>query len=96
MAVVKSDILKQLNDSFPNFLRKDLEKTISITLSEVKNALKRNERVELRDVFTFETRLRTARKARNPKTNQEIYISDKKTIHYKTSKKWQKKINEKT
>ena len=59
------------------------------------NSLKRGERVELRDIFTIEPRVQKARISRNPKTNEKIYISEKKNILFKISKEWAKKINEK-
>ena len=93
MAVVKSNLLKQLADGYPNFLRKDLSKLLDIILNEIENALKKGERVELRDIFTLETRIQKARISRNPKTNEKIETPKKKTIHFKMSKEWFKKIN---
>ena len=72
MSVVKSDLVKELSDNYPNFIRKDLIKLIDITLDEIQNALKRGERVELRDIFTIEPRIQKARISRNPKTNEKI------------------------
>ncbi len=86
MAAVKSNLLKQLADNYPNFLRKDLLKLLDIILNEMENALKRGERVELRDVFTLETRVQKARTSRNPKTNEKIETPEKKSIHFKMSK----------
>ena len=94
MPTRKSDLVKKLSDYYPNFLQKDLNKLVSIFLSEIKNSLKRNERVELRDVFSLEPKLQKARLARNPKTNEKIYVNEKYTIIFKTSKFWSKKINE--
>ena len=85
MSITKSDIIKKLADNYPNFLRKDLIKLFDIVIHEVQEALKRGERVELRDVFTVEPKLQKARISRNPK----------RTILLKISKKWTKKINEK-
>ena len=93
MSVVKSDLIKELADNYPNFLRKDLTKLIDITISEMQNALKRGERVELRDIFTLETRVQKARISRNPKTSEKIETPEKKVIHFKMSKKWFKKLN---
>ena len=53
MSVAKSDLIKELADSYPNFLRKDLNRLIDIALYEMTNAIKRGERVELRDVFSL-------------------------------------------
>ena len=93
MALVKSKILDHLADNYPNFLKKDLIKLIEITLSKIENALKKNERVELRDIFTLETRIQKARMSRNPKTQEKVEVSKKKTVHFKMSKKWFNSLN---
>lgn len=95
MGTNKSDILGQLSNNYPNFLKKDLTKFVNIILNEIENALKKNERVELRDIFTLETRIQKARMARNPKTNEKININQKKSIKFKMSKEWFNNINEK-
>ena len=94
MATKKSDIKNILADNYPNFLKKDIRKLIEIFVSEVKNAIKRHERVELRDVFSIETKLYKARFARNPSTNEKIYVKEKYSLLFKSSKLWSKKINE--
>ena len=95
MSKNKSDILKQLSINFPNFLKKDLSKVIEIVLDNIKNSLKNNERVELRDTIIFEAKSFIARYARDPRNNQKVFVPDRKLIKFKISKKWQKKINEK-
>ena len=94
MSTKKSEIINKLSNNYPNFLKKDLKKLVDIFFEELKNSLKRHERVELRDVFSIEPRLRKARYARNPKTNEKIFVKEKYTLYFKTSKLWQKKINE--
>ena len=95
MSTRKSDLIKKLSNYYPNFLKRDLNKLVEIFISETKNSLKRGERVELRDVFSLEPKLRKARFARNPKTNEKIFVDKKYTIHFRASKMWSKKINEK-
>ena len=60
----------------------------------MKNSLKRHERVELRDLFSLEPKLNKARYARNPKTNEKVYVEQKYSLLFKSSKLWSKKINE--
>jgi len=93
LALVKSKILKQLSSNYPNFLNKNLSKLIDIIISNMENALIRNERVELRDIFTLETKIQKARISRNPKTNEKVKVPEKKTVHFKMSKKWFKDLN---
>ena len=95
MSFVKSDLIKELSDNYPNFLKKDLIKLFEIMVYEIQESLKRGERVELRDVFTIEPRIQKARISRNPKTNEKVNTPEKKTILFKTSKEWSKIINEK-
>ena len=93
MAIVKSKLLKQLASNYPNFLRRDLEKFTYIVLSEIKQALKRGDRVELRGFGIFSTNTQKARISRNPKTGEKINTPKKKTIHFKMAKEMFKKLN---
>ena len=93
MAIVKSKLLKQLSSNYPNFLNKDLNKFTNIILSEIKEALKRGDRVELRGFGVFSTNNQKARISRNPKTGEKIETPQKKTIHFKMGKELFKKLN---
>lgn len=94
MAIVKSKLIKQLKKSYPNFLIKDLDKLISLILNEIKNTLKRGERVELRGFGVLSTRMQKESIRRNPKTGQKVMVKQKKIIHWKMSKDLFKKIND--
>ena len=93
MSFVKSDLIKELSDNYPNFLKRDLIKLFEIMVYEMQESLKRGERVELRDVFTIEPRIQKARISRNPKTNEKVNTPEKKTIHFKMSKDLFKILN---
>ena len=95
MTINKSDIINILSKNFPNFLKKDLIKIVEIVISEIKDGLKRGERIELRDVFMFEAKKYKSRMARNPKTNERFYTPEKKLVKFKISQKWKTIINEK-
>jgi len=93
LVIVKSKLLKQLSDNYPNFLKKDLEKFIDIFLKEIKIALQKNEACELRGFGRFSTRLQKKRISRNPKTGEKIETLEKKNIHFKMSKNLFNKLN---
>ena len=93
MAIVKSTLLKQLSNNWPNFLKKDLEKFLNIILNEIKVALSKGERVELRGFGVWSTHIQKARISRNPRTGQKVNTPEKKTIHFKMSKDLFKKLN---
>ncbi len=92
---VKSDLIKELADNYPNFLKKDLTKLVDIILYEIQNALKCGERVELRDILTLDPRIQKKSIRRNPKTGEKVFVKEKKSILFKMSKEWAMKINEK-
>jgi integration host factor subunit beta len=93
VAIVKSNLLKQLSSNYPNFLKKDLEKFLNILLSEIKNTLKRGERVEFRGFGIWSTHIQKARISRNPKTGEKVQTPEKKTIHFKMAKELFNKLN---
>jgi integration host factor subunit beta len=96
LAIVKSKLLKQLSNNYPNFLKKDLEKFTDIILSEIKKSLRKGDRVELRGFGVFSTKIQKARISRNPKTGEKVNTPEKKTIHFKMSKDLFKKLNDET
>tara|TARA_E500000331_G_C17216200_1_gene695995 strand:+ start:648 stop:935 length:288 start_codon:yes stop_codon:yes gene_type:complete len=93
LAIVKSKLLKQLSDNYPNFLKRDLEKFLDIFLDEIKNALKRGERVEIRGFGSWSTHIQKARLSRNPKTGEKVLTPKKRTIHFKMAKEMFNKLN---
>ena len=93
MAIVKSKLLQHLSKNYHNFLKKDLEKFVNIILTEIKLALKRGERVELRKFGVFSSNIQKARISRNPKTGEKVNTPEKKTINFKISKELFKKLN---
>tara|TARA_B100000900_G_scaffold375109_1_gene356845 strand:+ start:1178 stop:1471 length:294 start_codon:yes stop_codon:yes gene_type:complete len=93
LTIVKSALLKQLKNNYPNFLKKDLEQFTNIILYEIKRALRRGDRVELRGFGIFSTKIQKARISRNPKTGEKVNTPEKKTINFKMSKDLLKKLN---
>ena len=93
MGVVKSKLLKQISNSFPNFQKKDVAKITDIIFSEIKRALKREERVEIRGWGSLSIRNQKSSIRRNPKTGDKVAVPAKKVIYWKMSKEMFKKIN---
>ena len=94
MAIVKSEIIKELKKSYPNFLTRDLNKVTEIILREIKETLNRDEGVELRNFGTFRTNIQKASIRRNPKTGEKVSVPKKKTIKWKMSRELFKKLND--
>ena len=67
---------------------------VTLILSEIKNSLKRSERVELRGFGVFSSRIQKQSIRRNPKTAEKINVPEKRTIHFKMAKDLFKKLND--
>ena len=93
MALVKSKLLRKIYENYPNFFKKDLDRFFDIVLKEIKDSLKRGDRVEFRGFGTWSSNIQKARISRNPKTVERVNTPEKKTINFKMSKDLFKKIN---
>ena len=93
MATVKSELLKELKKSYPNFLTQDLNKVVDIIIEEIKEALNRNEGCEFRSFGSFRTNIQKASIRRNPKTGEKVSVPKKRTIKWKMSRELFKKLN---
>ena len=94
MPITRSELVKQLSKTYPNLLKKDLEKFFDIFIDEIKSALKNNERVELRGWGVFSTKNQKSKTSRNPKTGEKVIVDKKKSISFKMSKDLFNEIND--
>jgi integration host factor subunit beta len=93
LPITKSELVKRLSKTYPNLLKKDLEKFFDIFINEIKLALKNDERVELRGWGIFSTKYQKSKTSRNPKTGEKIIVDEKKGITFKMSKDLFSEIN---
>ena len=66
--------------------RKDAEKSVGAAIEAVIAAMKAGEKVQLAGFGSFEIKEHAARKARNPRTGEEIEIAASKSPKFKASK----------
>tara|TARA_B100001121_G_C18388659_1_gene479700 strand:+ start:17 stop:304 length:288 start_codon:yes stop_codon:yes gene_type:complete len=94
LPITKSELVKQLSKTYPNLLKKDLEKFFDIFINEVKSALKNDERVELRGWGVFFTKNQRSKTSRNPRTGERVIVEEKKSINFKMSKDLFREVND--
>ena len=93
--MAKSDLVKKLKNKHPNLSKTQINNIIEITFDYISKSLIKNQAIEIRSFGRFSTKLIKANpNARNPRTNQIIYIPEKKKISFKMSKNFKRKINE--
>ena len=91
--MVRSGLLQKLCNMHPNIFRRDMEKILEIIFSEITEALRKGENIEIRGFGIFKTTTRKARIGRNPKNSESVQIPEKKTIKWKMSKTFFKRLN---
>ena len=96
MSFVKNRILDQLANSYPNFLRRDLERALNIVLDEIIKAIAKSDNVQIRGFGSFKNRQLKTRIGRNPKDGSRIEIPAKQSVQWKISKELFQKLNQYT
>ena len=91
--MVRSELLQKLSNMHPNIFRRDMEKILEIIFSEITEALRKGENIEIRGFGIFKTTTRKARIGRNPKNSESVQIPEKKTIKWKMSKNFFIRLN---
>lgn len=90
--MTKADIVELIAER-TGYTVKDIKTILENFLDEVKNALAENKHIEIRGFGTFKVKTHKARKARNPRTNQEVTVPARKKAFFKVSKEMNKMLN---
>lgn len=89
----KSDLILRLTEKFPHIAKSDVEKIVNGIIDRMKEALKQNERIEIRGFGSLFVKLRRGREARNPKTGARLTINSKYVPFFKAGKELKELIN---
>ena len=88
------DIIKRLKSKNPELNKSDLEDILDIFCDNIEKALLNNKKIEIRGFGTFFVKkIKEKHSARNPKTEELIYVPERKKIKFKPSKKLNYIIN---
>ena len=91
----RANLIKKLKKKNPELHHTEIEKIITIFCESIKNAVKNNQKVEIRGFGSFFIKkIKEKHSARNPKTGELIYIPEKNKIRFKASKNFNKEFNE--
>jgi integration host factor subunit beta len=76
--------------------RVTIKATIQHFLDEIVAELANDNRLEFRDFGVFETRMRAARAAHNPKTLKKVQVPAKRTVKFRAGQLMKQKLNGQT
>ena len=91
--MIKSELILHIAQQNPHLYQRDVERIINTILNEVKDALTRGDRVELRGFGAFSVKERQARTARNPRTGSPVKVEAKRVPYFKTGKDLRDRLN---
>ena len=89
--MTKADVIARIA-SETGLTKTDVRLVVEGFLDSVKDALKNNRQLEIRKFGTFSMVDRAPRKARNPRTGEEVHISARKQPVFKPSREFKKVV----
>lgn len=93
--ITKKELIDRIADATQE-RRVQVKRIVQQFLDEVIGELGRGNRLEFRDFGVFETKLRKARRAQNPKTLQPVEVPEKRTVKFKVGRLMKQKLSELT
>jgi DNA-binding protein HU-beta len=82
--MTKADLVEEISGK-TGLTRTDVAVVVDAFLEAVKKSLENGNNIEIRGFGTFKIKQRKARKARNPRTGEEVPVPDRKVPVFKPS-----------
>jgi nucleoid DNA-binding protein len=90
--ITKKEVIDRIAEN-TNTRRAVVKPVIQSFLDEIVDELAKNNRLEFRDFGVFETKMRAARKAQNPKTMEQVQVPAKRSVKFKMGRLMKQKMN---
>ena len=90
----REELIELVAESFPDVPKFEISIIINHFLEVIKKSLINKKTIELRGFGTFSVKLRKAKKARNPKTGDEVMMDERLMPHFKPGTLLKKMVNE--
>jgi nucleoid DNA-binding protein len=91
--VTKKEIVKTISEEIGMTQLKTKE-IVQKTFDAIVETLVEDGRIELRNFGVFEVKKRAARKARNPRTGDKVYVPAKFVVTFKPGKEMEERVRE--
>src|ERR1700755_2092103 len=93
--ITKKELIDRIAESSGQ-RRVQVKRVVQQFLDEIVNELGKGNRLEFRDFGVFETKVRKARKAQNPKTLEPAAVPEKRTVKFKVGGLMKQKLGDMT
>ncbi|HVT90069.1 MAG TPA: HU family DNA-binding protein [Tepidisphaeraceae bacterium] len=91
--ITKKELIDRIADGTGG-RRVQVKRIVQQFLDEIVSELGKGNRLEFRDFGVFETKLRKARKAQNPKTLEPVEVPEKRTVKFKVGRLMKARLGE--
>ena len=91
MAVTKADFAEKLFDEI-GLNKREAKEMVELFFEEIKTSLEQGEQVKISGFGKFELRDKSSRPGRNPKTGEEIPISARRVVTFRTGQKLKTRV----
>jgi len=91
--MTKAELVDKISEKKPGLTRKQVEVVVNTVLDGVKDALSRDDKVEIRGFGSFRVRNRRAKEGRNPKTGETVSVPPKKVPFFKAGKEMREMVD---
>jgi integration host factor subunit beta len=91
--VTKKEIVKTISEEIGMTQLKTKE-IVQKTFDAIVETLVEERRIELRNFGVFEVKKRAARKARNPRTGDKVFVPEKYVVTFKPGKEMEERVRE--
>jgi nucleoid DNA-binding protein len=91
--VTKKEIVKEISEALGMTQLKTKE-IVQKTFDAIVKTLVEDGRIELRNFGVFEVKKRAARKARNPRTGDKVFVPEKFVVTFKPGKEMEEKVRQ--
>jgi integration host factor subunit beta len=93
--ITKKELIDRIAET-TNHRRVQVKRVVQQFLDEIVNELGKGNRLEFRDFGVFESKLRKARKAQNPKTLEPVAVPEKRTVKFKVGRLMKQRLGDLT
>jgi nucleoid DNA-binding protein len=91
--VTKKEIVKTISEEI-GLTQLKTKEIVQKTFDAIVETLVEDKRIELRNFGVFEVKKRAARKARNPRTGDKVYVPEKYVVTFKPGKEMEERVRE--
>ena len=92
-ALTKSEMAERLFEEL-GLNKREAKEIVELFFEEIRGCLENNEQVKLSGFGNFELKDKSARPGRNPKTGEEVDISARRVVTFKSGQKLRRLVDE--